>query len=256
MSNPFNLPNSFNNPFQMTDLSSQQTTDQINQLIAQSADALMCGPSCQQAREASSLQQAYVNAQANVDTAPAQLQQAEQNYYTYTQGTAGYNTIRANSATTQAADAASSAAATFQAGVDSATELTNTYNSLHITYQNTFDLYQQYLNKNAALQGEISQINTDTVTNDRKTYYESQGYNKLQSWHTVFRWIYIILLVVYVIGMVVVGSSYSFMAKIFILLALIIYPFVINNLLLFIYSSFLHLYSLLPKNAYTTIEQP
>lgn len=112
------------------------------------------------------------------------------------------------------------------------------------------------MNKNAALEGEISQINTDTVTNDRKTYYESQGYNKLQSWYTLFRWIYIILLVVYVIGMVVVGSNYSFMAKFFILVALLIYPFVINNLLLFIYSSFLQLYSLLPKNAYTTIEQP
>jgi len=231
----------------------QQTTDQINALIAQSSDALMCGPNCQKTRKADSLQQTYLNAQANVETAPVQLQTAEQNYYTYTQGTAGYNSIRANAIMQQAAQATDSASATFQNGVDSATSLTATYNSLSSTYQNTFELLQKYLEENVELQDEINEINTDTVTNDRKTYYESQGYDKLKSWYKLFMWIYIFLVAIYVIGIFLAGSSYSFIAKFGILIGLILYPFAINYVVMFVYTSLRRVYDLLPKNAYTTL---
>ena len=245
------------NQTQLNSLASQQqqTTAQINQLIAQSTDALTCGPNCQRTRKTDSLHQAYLNAQANVQTAPFQLQQAEQNYYTYAQGTAGYNAVRANAITQQATQVTDSATTTFQNGVDSATSLTTTYESLSSTYQNAFELYKKYLEENAELQGEINEINTDTVTNDRKTYYESQGYDKLKSWYKLFKWIYILLLIVYFIGLFLAGSSYSFIAKFGILIALILYPFVINYVFMFVYNGLSRVYNLLPKNAYTTLQQ-
>jgi hypothetical protein len=245
------------NQTQLNSLSEQQqqTTDQINKLVSQSTDALTCGPNCQKTRTANSLQQTYLNAQANVETAPSQLQEAEKNYYTFTQGTAGYNAVQRTTVTEQAATATNSATTTFQNGVDSATTLTTTYNSLSSTYQNAFELYKKYLEENAELQGEINEINTDTVTNDRKTYYESQGYSKLQSWYTLFKWIYILLLIVYVIGLFLLGSSFSFISKIGILFALILYPFVINYIVMVVYNGLRRVYSLLPKNAYTTLQK-
>jgi len=245
------------NQTQLNSLASQQeqTTAQINQLVAQSTDALTCGPNCQRTRTADTLHQDYLNAQANVETAPVQLQTAEQNYYTFTQGTAGYNAVRANAVTQQATQVTTTATTTFQNGVDSATTLTTTYDSLSSTYQNTFELFKKYLEDNAELQDEINEINTDTVTNDRKTYYESQGYNKLKSWYKLFAWIYFFLLIVYIIGLFLAGSGYSFIAKFGILIALILYPYVINYVFMFVYNGLSRVYSLLPKNAYTTLQQ-
>jgi len=232
----------------------QQTTAQVNRLISQSTDALTCGPSCQKTRTADTLHQNYLNAQANVETAPFQLQQAEQKYYTFTQGTAGYGAIRANTVAQQAAGVTSSATTIFQSGVDTATDLNTTYNSLNSTYQNTFELLKKYLEGNAELQDQINEINTDTVTNDRKTYYESQGYDKLKSWYKLFMWIYIFLLIIYFIGIFLAGSGYSFIAKFGILIAFMLYPFVVNYVVMFVYNGLYRVYSLFPKNAYTTLK--
>ena len=39
-----------------------------------------------------------------------------------------------------------------------------------------YELYKKYLEENSNLQMQINKLNTDTITNDRKSYYESQGY--------------------------------------------------------------------------------
>lgn len=63
----------------------QQTTNQINQLLAQSSQALLCGPGteCERTQTSEDLQQKYLAAQTNVQTAPYQEQQAEKSFYTY-----------------------------------------------------------------------------------------------------------------------------------------------------------------------------
>lgn len=233
--------------------SQQKTTDQINQLIQQSTDALTCGPNCQKTRKSDSLRQDYMNAQANVETAPYKLHEAEKKYYIYTEGTVGYNAVILKESTKKANQLTTSITNAFQSDVDSAKSLTETYNSLYITYQNTFELYEKYLRENSELQYQINEINTDTITNDRKTYYEGQGYTKLQSWYSLFKWIYIFLLVVYFIGIFLAGGKYSFLSKFGILILLILYPFLINYIVIFIYKTGARIYELFPKNAYTTL---
>lgn len=231
----------------------QQTTDQINQLITQSSSALTCGPNCQKTQNTEVLRQDYLDAQSNVETAPIQLQQAEQNYYTYTQGTSGYNAVRASSLSQQATALVGSTTSTFQSDVDNATDLTTTYNSLDTTYQKLYDLYGKYLEENYELQMQINELNTDVITNDRKAYYKGQGYDKLNSWYILFKWIYVFLVFIYILGMLLAGSSYSFMAKFGILIALILYPFVINYIVMFVINFIARIYGLFPQNAYTTI---
>ena len=237
---------------QINQNSIQQTTDQINQLISQSSDAILCGPDCQKIRKTGLLRQTYLDAQANEETAPIQLQEAEKNYYTYTQGTTGYNTIRKNELTKQVSTIVASSTAKFESEIDNAKELTKTYNSLHITYKNMKELYQRYLEENKQLQKQVRHLTADTVTNDRKSFYESQGYDALQNWYILWKWIYIILVVVYVIGLFLVKSGYSIAVRIVILVALIVYPFIIQFLFRILYGLFEKLYSYLPKNIYLT----
>jgi len=232
----------------------QQTTNQINKMISQSADALTCGPTCQKNRRTEELKQKFLDAQANVNTSSTQLENAAREYYTYTQGTAGYNKYLAAQVSSEAKAATTKAKTSFSSATDKLKTLTNTYETLHATYLNTFSLYEKYLLENSVLKGKIDAINTDTVTSDRKSFYESQGVDNLNNWYILLKWIYIILIIVYVFGMILAGSNYSFLTKFLILIAFIIYPFVIVYLVSFLYTGILRINSLLPKNAYTTME--
>jgi hypothetical protein len=232
------------------ELKIEDATNKINDMISQSTDALICGPNCQKNRKIAILRQKYLDAQENVNTAPSQLESAAKEYYTYTQGTAGYNKYLASQTTTNANSVSSTAAKTFSTALENANDLTSTYNKLHATYTNTFDLYKRYLIDNEVMQGRINTINTDTITSDRRAFYESQGIDNLNNWYIFLKWMYISLVVVYILGLFLASSNYRFLTKLFILLIFIIYPFVINYIILFIYSYMLKIYKMLPKNAY------
>jgi len=231
----------------------QQTTTQINKMISQSADALTCGPNCQRTRHAEELKQKFLDAQANVNTSSAQLNNAAKEYYTYTQGEAGYRKYLTTQVSAEAKTTTTKAKTAFTSAADKLKTLTKTYDSLHTSYTNAFNLYEKYLLENSILQGKIDAINTDTVTSDRKSFYEGQGLDNLNNWYILLKWIYIILIIVYVFGMILAGSNYSFLTKFLILIAFIIYPFVVVYVVSFLYNGITRINSLLPKNAYTTV---
>jgi len=218
---------------------SKLSTDQINNLIKQSTESLLCGPECQKNKKSELLHQGYLDAQSNVKTAPFRLKEAEKSYYTYTQGNAEYNKINETAITKQATANALSATTEFNTNIDNTKDLITTYNSLNNTYQNTNELYEKYLRENKDLQIKSNNINTDTVTNDRKSYYKSQEYDKLNSWYRLLKWIYIFLIIIYILGMFLSRSNYSILSKIGILIVLILYPFIINYIVVLIYNFYL-----------------
>lgn len=240
-----NLQQQINQQFSLNDPSSQ-----VNQLVSQSADALICGPNCQKTREAERLKQAYIDAKANISTSPSQLNEAEKMYYTYTQGTAGYNRYLASKASSQATTASSATSASFANALGTAADLTDTYARLYTSYENTFDLYEKYLIQNANLRGSVDRINTDTVTSDRKSFYESQGLDGLNNWNTFLKWIYIIMVCIYIFGLLLAKSSYSFMSRFLILISFIAYPFIITYIVITIYTWVSKIGALIPKNVY------
>jgi hypothetical protein len=240
-----NLQEQLNQQFRLNDPSSQ-----VNRMVTQSADALTCGPNCQKTREAERLKQAYLDAKANVSTSPTQLNEAAKNYYTYTQGTAGYNRYLAAQVSSQASATSSATASTFADALGSAADLTDTYAKLYTSYENAFDLYEKYLIENSELQGSIDMINTDTVTSDRKSFYESQGLDGLNNWNTVLKWIYIIMVCIYIFGLLLAKSSYNFMSRFLILISFIVYPFIITYIVITIYTWVSKIGALIPKNVY------
>jgi hypothetical protein len=231
----------------------QDTTFQINKMVSQSADALTCGPTCQKTRHSEELKQKFLDAQANINTAPSQLDAAAKEYYMYTQGESGYRKYRATQLTSQAKAIVAKTKTSFSTASNKLKALTKDYARLHTIYINTLTLYEKYLLENHNLQEQIDEINTDTVTSDRKSFYEGQGVDNLNNWYTLLKWIYVILLIVYLFGMILAGSSYSFLTKFVILLAFIIYPFVVVYVVSFLYTGIARINSLLPKNAYTTV---
>jgi hypothetical protein len=234
--------NSFNN-----------SVNQFNSLIAKSSDALECGPDCQKSRRAELLKQQYLDAQQNVKYAPVKEENAAKEYYAYTEGDAGYKKYQTNKLTSELKEITTTTASNFDKAIDSVKKLSETYDSLNANYLNVFELYKKYLTENNELESNINSISTDRVTSDRKSFYEGQGVDSLNKWHVIFKWIYLILLIIYFLAMIISESDYSLTSKITLFIIFIIYPFVIYYIVMLSYHGIIKLYKFLPENAYTSI---
>lgn len=243
--------NQFSNPW--TNNSNQATTDQLNKLIAQSAESIACGPTCQRQKKEASLKASYQAAQTNVITAPAKLTQAEQAYYTYVGGVAGYNAVRGDEITDKATSVCTKIQDEFDKHVDNANNLVTIYTSLYTNYDYVNELYGNYVKENAETRNHIGAINSDVVTSDRKTYYESQSYESLTKWYYIFRWIYILLLLAFFIGILLADSDKSRTYKWVTFLLFVIYPIVIHIIVSYIIKTWNQYYILLPKNVYKSL---
>jgi hypothetical protein len=239
------------NPKQVNDYN--KSINQFNSIISQSSDALACGPDCQKTRRTEQLKQQYLDAQTNTKYAPVKEENAAKDYYTYTQGTAGYNKYHKDQLTSQANSVVQKTTKSFSEAIDSAKNLTNTYESLYSSYTNAFELYKKYLTENLEIENSINSVSTDRVTNDRKSFYEGQGIDKLNSWHTIFKWIYIILLILFFFRLIFSYSNYRFSTKILLLVLFIIYPFVIEYFFMVLYKGIITIYKFLPENVYTSM---
>jgi len=131
---------------------------------------------------------------------------------------------------------------------------TQTMNTNYNNYKDTFDtLYNETLNQLFVWNQKTNQLllinspsnssdsynaDSDNLTNDRKTFYESQRTNSLNIWNNVFTWIYIFIIIAYILGMFIDKSTQSMIIKGLVLFVMVIYPFLINVVL---YSSYAYI---------------
>jgi len=126
-----------------------------NAMAQQASNALICGPNCQQQNTASTLRQLYKDASTNIITAPAQLIQAEKNYYTFTAGVDGYNTFLNTKYQTIADNLKTDISNKFNGQITNAIGLNNTYNTLYINYQNIQDRFDNLQQENTDIDNKI-----------------------------------------------------------------------------------------------------
>jgi hypothetical protein len=234
----------------------QKLTNQLNNLLEISANSLLCGPSCQREKNLKTLQQNYLDAQTAVQTAPLHLEDSKKQYITLKDGEAEYNRMRLKELEKEADDLIGKIRHTFNEQIKQVfilisyldTELTNS--------QNTEELLQNVTAKDAILGETIKDKASQLITNDRKSYYETQELDRLAMWSSIFTTIYYILLLVLTIE-VAFSDTLSLAVKFSILVVLYLYPVVINWLVLLLYklmaAAAKTLYVFFPKNAYTDI---
>ena len=228
----------------------QETTAQINALLAKSADALTCGPDCQKMKTTQELEQQYLDAQTNMQTAPIQLEESRKNYYVYTKGDSVYNTMLEDDLTKKANAIGDEISRRFYDEVKNAQTVNNYYNTDLINSKNTFELYNNYLKENKLSEKIINNAHGDILTNDRKSFYEIQEYDMLDGWYTLFISIYYILVVVFILGLFFSPNQMKIFQKIGILVILIIYPFIADYIFSFLVGIINKLRQIIPKNVY------
>jgi hypothetical protein len=231
----------------------QISQDKINELLEKSAQAMMCGPTCQKLKITDELQQKYLDAQTNLQTAPIKLEQTKKNYYIYTEGRPYYDNMLEEELKQKSEKIAELLGENFNDEVSSALTMNSYLNTALINSNYTKELLKSYTEKNQELQLLLRNRHGDILTNDRKTYYETDALNNLQLWYQLWWYIYYILIIVLIIAFFISPSSLSIVSKIVLGALLMAYPYYIDYIVKWVKSLFMGVYSNLPKNVYNDL---
>jgi uncharacterized protein YgiM (DUF1202 family) len=225
--------------------------NKFNSFINQASNAIMCDSNCQKQKQADLLKQKFQTAQANLATAPGQLQVAERNYVTLTQGASAYSDLQDQQLSEEATKIADQINELITAAVADITTDISSYNGLLINFKNVVELHHKYNTENIKLEKKLKNEIDDVSKNDRKTYYENQEIDNLKYYYTYFfMFIYSICVICFVVFGFIYPSQTTVIKRLFIFIGLIILPFIstwiLGTFVKFIY----YLYSLLPTNVY------
>jgi hypothetical protein len=236
------------------DIANNFNLDTFNSFLQQAQNALLCDSQCQKKKQAQILENTYLNAEANLKTAPSQVEASQQNYITYTQGPGAYSQIQDQKYNEKAQKIVTMFKDNFYNDSKQLKDKVTTYNGLLDNYNNVYDLYLKYKEENSELKKELNNKNTDVTTNDRKTYYENQEIDFLDYiYYYVLRIIYGIVVLVYFISVFAYPSPFNWKIKIAILILLVILPFISTWLLSYFIEFIYYIYSFLPKNVYAQL---
>ena len=247
-----NTTNKSANTQNINSLMAQQTntSTQINDMLNKAITTISVSPEAQRQQTLNNLEQNYLNAQTNLQTAPVQLETTKKNYYVYKVGETNYNNMQEQEVQQQADLITQQIANKFNEETNNAHLMNSYYNTEVINSANTIELYEEYLKKNADLEKSIKELHGDVLTNDRKTYYENDAIDNVKLWHKFFKICYYILVATYVISIFVSTSEMSRVKQVVIALILAVYPFIIDPIVKWLYSMYLSLENNAPSNVY------
>lgn len=231
----------------------QISQEKINELLEQSSQALLCGPECQKLKVGEELKQKYLDAETNVKTAPVKLEQSKKNYYVFTEGRPYYDNMMETELKEKAKMIAKMLTENFENELTNANTMNSYLNTALINSENTKELLEEYLVKNQTLKTQLSNRRGDILTNDRKTYYETEATERVQMWYSFLWYIYYILILVLLLAFLFSPSNLPMYKKIAIFTVFLFYPYYVSYVVNWITETYRWFSSKLPKNVYNNL---
>lgn len=232
-------------------MDSQFDLNNFNSFIQAASQQIACGTDCQQQQTAEQLKNTYLTAQSNLTLARPQYDIAKKNYYVYVDGQNGYNQLMEEEYSNESTKITTEFKDNYNKQINKIKSLLGTYDGLLINFRNVLDLYTQYKEENLYLYKSLKTDVNDVLTNERKTYYEDQNIDFL---NTIYKYgliiIYIVVVICYAIFSLIYPSEISWKIRGILFLVFLALPFIstflLGKLIQFIYWVF----GLLPKNVY------
>lgn len=171
----------------------QQTQQQLQALLNQSSAILACGPECQKQQELDRLQTAYVEAEANVQAAPVQLETARRRWVVASKGRAAYDAERAAALQTQAQTLGAQLQAKFDELAAAAETACAAYQLAEAQSRQAAELLGAYQSENQTLGRSAESLAAEATTNDSRVWYETEALRSVRAWTTVWLGLYYLL---------------------------------------------------------------
>ena len=227
--------------------------NKFNDFLDSANQVLSCDSKCQERKKIKELKQTYLESKSNLLSAPNQVETSYKNYLTYTQGDSAYNEYLDNSLAQKADNIINIFKTNFSEAIKSAGESYDTYSGLLLNFAHVVELYTKLLKENVILELEVKNKTSDTLTNDRKTYYEDQSIESLHFYRYILLVIYIIFLIGFAVSIFMFPSTSSKFSLIAILVFFVIYPFICTAIFKFIIQIYNKITGVLPTNVYRDI---
>lgn len=203
--------------------------NKLNGLIEMAKDRLMCDSACQKERTAKELKQKWDLAQNNLKNAPQEVNVAEKNYYSFTKGVGGYDSIL-TSKNTQNADEFKKNAILKHTGLNQELNtLLQTYETNSLYLEKMEELLKLKLEEQKELKRDIDQYIAGVQTNDRKVIYQNNDMNWLDTSRKVLLFIYwAIFLIYFIFSDFFAYERYNEKKSWVLILGYLIFPFLLN----------------------------
>jgi hypothetical protein len=197
---------------------------------------LTCDSACQRRKKADELRRAWKAAEESEKKAPTNTSDAEKQYYVFTQGVPGYEKMLLQRYTKKAEAAKSVAQKSHKELLDELTALLADYTAETITLKRMKELLRVRLDENKALKLAIDQDISAVETNDRRVVYEDWAKGWLGTVGKSLIWLYIIVAATFVYKSSFIKSQgYKTIKGWLMIVALVIYPFILKYFSLFIW---------------------
>ena len=226
------------------------TQSQLNDILNKTISSMQASPEAQRKQTQEDLEKKYLDSQTNLQTAPLELEKNKKNYYVFRNGEAYYDTIMETELKKKAEQIKQQISEKFSEETSNAKTMNSYYNTQLINSKNTTELYEEYLKKNVDLEKTIKNSHGDVLTNDRKTYYETEAIDSAKLWHKFLMGCYYILVVAFLISIFVSDSEMSRIKQLVILIALVLYPFIIDAIVTWFLSGYTTLQQDASRNVY------
>jgi len=226
----------------------------FNSFIQKATEAVMCDSNCQKEKTAEELKQKYLASKTNLASASNQVDVAQQNYVTFTQGELVYNDQKEEDLHQKAKIIINKFNQNFDNDSKKITYQIDTYKGLAVNFKNVVELYLSYTKENIELSKQLKDSTSDVLTNERKTYYENQGIDTLNYfYYYLLLFIYVIFVIGYFIASLFYNTQINWKIRFGILLMLLSLPFISTWVLAFVISLVYKVYELLPKNIHLSV---
>ena len=231
----------------------QVSQDKINDLLNKSAEALLCGPTCQKLKVTDELKQKYINAETNVKTAPIELERTKKNYYIFTEGRPYYDNMKETQLNKKAEIIVQVLSENFNDEVSSAETMNDYLNTAIVNSSYAEELMNYYKGENDKLTLQLDNNRGDILTNDRKTFYETQELERLERWYDIRWYIYYMLVIIFLMCWVVCPSEFTWKIKLCVMPFIIFFPYYIHYIVIYIRNFMAEIGRNLPKNVYNDL---
>jgi hypothetical protein len=228
--------------------------DKFNEMIEKATLAISCDSECQKLKIGSELKQRYLDAKTNLVTAPGTVFMTRKNFVIYNGGQTAYDDLIESELKNKAETISAFFIKNFNTDIKTLFTDIKTYAGLSTNLNNVLDLLTKYEFENKMLFKKLKEETNDIMTNQRKTYYQEEGINRLRFYYFYFL---VTIYVIFVIAFAIVALKYSpadaRKMRLFSIVLFLILPFISTWLLAKIVYFAYQVYEIMPKNIHKEV---